>query len=124
MTIEMTAEEYQEAVKQQPKRGKFGNKRTTVDGITFHSQAEARHYEQLRDAQQGGAISELRLQPRYRIEVNGMKICTYVGDFEFRDASGALVVQDVKGAVTQVYRIKRALMRACLGIEVEEVGVR
>lgn len=42
-----------------------------------------------------GHISRLRFQPRYDLTVNGIKICTYVSDFEYYQ-DGKLVVEDVK----------------------------
>ena len=120
---EMTAEEYQAwLVQQKQTTPKYGNKRTEVDCHTFDSKAEAVHYEKLRSAELGGAITDLRVHPRYRLTVNGRKVCDYEADFSF-ERDGETVVQDVKGARTQVYRIKRALMWACLGILIEEIEV-
>jgi hypothetical protein len=54
--------------------------------------------------------------------VNGVTVCTYVGDFRYRDAhTDRLVVEDVKGIATPVYRLKRKLMQAVWGIEIQEV---
>lgn len=121
---EMTAEEYQAWLAEQKRsEPKYGNRKTEIDGHAFDSIAEAKHYEKLRSAELGGAIFHLRVHPRYRIEVNGRKVCDYEADFAFVDMDGETVVQDVKGARTQVYRIKRALMWACLGILIEEIEV-
>lgn len=93
---------------------------TAVDGITFASRAEARRYGHLKLLQQAGAISGLELQPRFPLIVNGVKVCTYVADFRYVDRKRT-IVEDVKGCRTQVYRLKRALMLACYGIEIAEV---
>jgi hypothetical protein len=46
-------------------------------------------------------------------------VAKYVADFVFEE-DGRLVVQDVKGAVTPVYRMKRALMRLAHNVEIVE----
>lgn len=98
---------------------------TDVDGVRFASRLEARRYQELRLMEAAGEIRDLECQPRYRLEVNGVKICDYVGDFRYTDAqTGAVVVEDVKGGnatKTPVYRLKRRLMLACHGIEVKEI---
>jgi hypothetical protein len=93
---------------------------TTLDGIRFASKREASHYATLKLMQQAGAISDLKIQPRFPIEVNGVKICTYVADFEYYEKGQRFVV-DVKGVKTAVYRMKRLLMWAVHGIEITEV---
>jgi hypothetical protein len=45
----------------------------------------------------------------------------YLADFVYLDATGAQVVEDVKGAVTPEFRLKRKLMLHVHGIEVKEV---
>jgi hypothetical protein len=102
---------------------KFRNKRTEVDGITFASKAEARRYQELKILQKGGSISSLELQPRFKLEVNGELICVYVADFRYKDhKDGSGVVEDVKGFVTPEFRLKKKLMKAIHGIEIQEIG--
>lgn len=102
------------------RRNKFGNVRTEVDGIKFHSKKEAARYLVLKELQEQGAISNLRLQVSHQITVLGVKICRYISDFEYTDAEGNQVVEDVKGRITDVYRLKKKLMKACLGIDIYE----
>jgi len=45
----------------------------------------------------------------------------YVADFVYKDYHGMIVVEDVKGVVTQVFRIKKHLMMHVHGIEIKEV---
>jgi hypothetical protein len=45
----------------------------------------------------------------------------YLADFVYRTADGIEVVEDVKGAVTPEFRLKRKLMLWRHGIEVKEV---
>jgi hypothetical protein len=100
-----------------PRGSKYRNRKTVVDGIVFASAKEARRYGELLLLQRAGEISDLWLQPRFPLVVNGIKICTYVADFAFKD-KGVKVVEDSKGVETPVFKIKRKLMKACLGIEV------
>ncbi len=102
-------------------RNKYGNEPTALDGKRYASKAEARRAGELALLQRGGQISGLVTQPRFPIVVNGQLVCTYVGDFAYRTKAGAEVVEDVKGAETDVFKIKRKLMRAALGIEIQLV---
>ena len=115
---EITAEEYQATVK---KGHKYGAQPTEVDGIRFASKAEARRYRELKLMWAAGEISYLELQPDYPLIVNGVKIGTYVADFTYETDHGT-VVEDVKGVKTPVYRLKKKLVKALYGIEIQEVS--
>lgn len=114
-------------------RSKYGAVKTQIDGHVFASKAEARRYAQLKELERIGEIDSLELQPKYEL-VPGVKFSDasratpalrYVGDFRYRDHLGRLVVEDVKGGpVTEGFRIKKHLMLAIHGIEVQEVRVR
>jgi hypothetical protein len=99
---------------------KYRNKRTVVNGITFDSKREAARYSELKLLAHAGHISDLQLQPKYVIEVNGVKICSYLGDFRYW-TNGKMIVEDAKGMKTPVYRLKKKLMLAVFGIEIQEV---
>lgn len=100
--------------------GKYKNRKTVVNGITFDSAKEARRYSELVLLEKAGVINTLKLQPSFKIVVNGVKICTYRADFSYTE-DGRFVVEDVKGFITQVYSMKRKLMLATHGIEIKEV---
>ena len=102
-------------------RSKYRNEPTEVDGRKFDSLAEARRYRELTRLRDAGEISQLRLQPRYPIVINGIPVCVYVADFSYIGSTG-IVVEDVKGVRTAVYRLKNKLMRAVHGIDITEVG--
>jgi hypothetical protein len=102
-----------------PKTPKYRNKRTQVDGEWFDSKREAARWGELQLMERSGAISDLKRQVHYLIEVNGWAICRYVADFTYLE-NGRLVVEDTKGVVTKDYKIKRSLMRACHGVEIRE----
>ena len=94
---------------------KYRNRKTTVDGIEFHSQKEASRYDMLKILERSGEISDLVLQPRFVIaegfKHDGKTYRTryYVSDFQYLDKSMAVVVEDVKSPITKknpVYRLK------------------
>lgn len=103
---------------------KYNNKKTTLDGITFDSKKEAKRYSELLLLQRAREIELLRLQPEYELIVNGTKVGKYIADFAYVDTDGREVVEDVKGGnatKTAVYRLKKKLVKALYGIEVQEV---
>ncbi len=100
---------------------KYNAIRTTVDNIAFASKAEAHRYRQLKLLLSAGRITDLEMQKRYPIKVNGQAICTYVADFDYVEG-GKKVTEDVKGMRTSVYKIKRKLMMAVHGIDIREVS--
>jgi hypothetical protein len=105
-----------------PKRAKYGNTKTTVDGIKFDSRKEANRFCELKLLQKAGAISALELQPEFPIVMNGKRVAKYCGDFRY-EQYGSVVVEDVKSPVTRrdpVYRLKKKLVEAQYGIQVTE----
>jgi hypothetical protein len=103
------------------RRSKYGAVRTTIDGITFASKAEARRYRELRLLEQAGEIVLLTVQPKFPLVVDGVKVCDYVADFRYSTPNAEVVVEDVKGVRTPVYRLKAKLMKALYGITIREV---
>lgn len=103
------------------RRAKYNAIRTEVDGIKFASQAEARRYQELKILEASGEIKDLKLQHKFPIMVNEIKVCVYICDFIYREVSiNRVVVEDVKGVKTPEYRLKKKLMFACYGIEIRE----
>lgn len=106
------------------KRSKYRNVRTCRDGIMFHSKREADRYVVLKAREKVGEIRNLELQPFFILEVNNVAICTYFADFGYQERSVGdwwRVVEDVKGVRTDVYKLKKKLMKAIHGIEIREV---
>ena len=72
-----------------------------------------------------GCIADLREQVVYELApgvvIQGRKRppLRYIADFVYQ-AHGKQVVEDVKGMITPVYRIKRHLMKAIHGIDIHE----
>jgi hypothetical protein len=109
------------------KRSKYGAVKTVVDGITFASKREAARYCELKVLERAGEIRDLRLQPSFEIipavELDGKKqrATKYIADFCFLDADGVMIYEDVKGFRTEVYRLKRRLVKHVFGVEIREV---
>ncbi len=96
-----------------PRRSKYGNVKTTIDGITFHSRKEANRYCELKQWQKTGGISGLVLQPSWDLVVNGKKIGRFTLDFRYEHA-GSVVVEDVKSPAskTTAYKLRKKLFEA------------
>ena len=107
---------------------KYGNRKITAYGETFDSQREYRRYGVLRLQERVGIISDLKRQvkfvliPTQRDEEGKLleKECSYYADFTYKDSEGHLVVEDAKGAKTDVYKIKKKLMLYVHGIQIKE----
>lgn len=102
---------------------KYRNVKTVVDGIEFASKLEAKRYAELRLLERAFQIMCLELQPKFTISLNDIPICTYVADFKYF-ADGDLnnvIVEDVKGMKTPVYRLKKKLVEAQYGIQIMEI---
>ena len=111
------------------RRSKYGNKRIkTAAGVSFDSLSEQRRWHELQLLERAGEIRDLTLPPRFPIEVNGYHIADYVADYgyECRDRLGWVkIVEDRKaGSVTQtdVFRLKRKLLKALYGIDILITG--
>lgn len=107
---------------------KYGNVKTTVDGISFDSRHEAYRYAELKLMERTKLIHNLRLQVPYELipaqkDENGKTVeraVKYIADFVY-EANGETVVEDAKGIKTDVYKIKKKLMLERYGIQIKEV---
>ena len=107
---------------------KYRNKPTFVDGIRFASKKEARRYQELKLLEKAGEISDLELQPRFEFPINGEPLkyssgrkVTYFADFSYLELYSKTTqntIEDTKGFVTPVFKLKAALMKAVHGITV------
>ena len=100
---------------------KYHNSKTVIDGIRFDSKKEAKRYLELKILEKAGIIKCLKRQVPYVI-INKSRYgraIKYVADFTYYE-DGKLVVEDVKGVRTPVYKLKKRLMAERFGIEVKE----
>ncbi len=106
------------------KTPKYHNKKTEIDGISFASKKEAKRYTELKLLERAGLIKNLELQKKFVFEGlaydSGRKV-SYLADFVYIDEKGVKVVEDAKGMKTDVYKLKKALMRHFFNIEIREV---
>jgi hypothetical protein len=107
------------------KPAKYRNTKCESSGIKFDSKREMARWHELVQMQVRGEISELELQVPFvlaePVVIAGRKrpALRYVADFVY-EQGGQTIVEDVKGRVTEGYRIKRHLM-AARGITIKEV---
>lgn len=83
-----------------PKESKYKNKSVIIDGIKFDSIKEGNYYLFLKGEKQAGRIVDFILQVPYPIDIEGVKICTYIADFVVLYEKGAFEVVDPKGYKT------------------------
>lgn len=100
-------------------KSKYGNQYVYDGNDVFHSKGEYARYKELQLQVQAGLITDLRRQVRLPIVVNGVKICDYVADFVYWE-KGVEIVEDFKGARTEVYSLKKKLLAATSGKEILE----
>lgn len=120
---------------------KYHARKTSVDGIQFDSDAESRRYSELVLLERAGEITDLELQPvfvlqpsfkvkttvltpegRKRTKTRTVRAITYRADFRYTEAdTGQVVVEDVKGVETEVFKIKAKMLLHVHGIEIRLV---
>jgi hypothetical protein len=89
-----------------------------MDGHVFDSKAEMHRYLFLRDLERRGVIKDLELQPEYVLipgfsssKHGKQRPVRYYADFRYLEIkTGRRIVEDVKGCITDSYRIKRTLL--------------
>jgi len=108
---------------------KYGNKKITIDGITFDSLLEAAFYQRLRDYKKAGKIHDFKMQRVFVLHA-GIK---YKLDFEIEMPDGFCDYRNMprglniitkrhhryvecKGFWTQTAKLKRKLFQADYGI--------
>jgi hypothetical protein len=83
----------------------------TLDGVVFASKGEMMRYAKLRLMQRAGMITNIELQPRYDVPLNGEHFCTYTADFRYVVvASGETVIEEHKSSGTRqdaAYKLRR-----------------
>lgn len=118
---------------------KYHAKSVVIDGIKFPSGKEGERFLYLRELEKRGEISNLRRQVRfellpaaYKDVVKHLKTkdkvvrmlflnpVSYVADFVY-EKDGQTVVEDTKGYKTPEYIIKKKMMYALKGIEIQEI---
>ena len=131
--------------KKQAGGNKYHARKIVRDGQTFDSIKEYRRWRILQDKVEAGTITELQRQVKFvlvptqrepdRIGPRGgkkpgfviEKELAYIADFTYKDETGALIVEDVKGyrntkgGAYGTFVIKRKLMLYLHGVRIKEV---
>ena len=93
---------------------KYYNKKIIIDGHEFPSKKEGNRYLELKLLQRAGEISNLELQPKFILQEKFKKKgktyreISYIADFKYIE-KGQVIVEDVKGKETEVFKIKHKL---------------
>lgn len=93
----------------------------THGGIVFASKAEMKRWLDLRNLERAGVIKGLQRQVSFTLSHNGVLLCKYVADFVYTE-NGKPIVEDVKGFVPPIFKLKAKLMKAFHGIEIRITG--
>lgn len=94
---------------------KYGAKKVVIDGIKFDSKMESDYFLYLK---QQPSVIAFSLQPKYllqdKFEKRGIKFrkIEYKADFDVLYKGGHIETIDIKGAETEVFKIKRKLFEA------------
>lgn len=131
----MSAAQYQATLGKPPKRSKYGNTKVVFDGHTFDSKRELARYKFLKGRQERGEISNLELQPSFKLKCGERPIllkskgypngrqATYFADFAYWcPVEEKRVIEDSKGMKTDIYKLKKAIVEAQFpGVKIIEV---
>lgn len=104
---------------------KYRAKKVEFDGIAFDSKKEAARYAVLKLLERGNVIDNLKLQVAFELApsvvIKGRKkpALRYYADFVYFEC-GKVVVEDCKGALTDMYIAKRHLMKSVHNIDILE----
>ena len=112
------------------KKNKYGNKRSTANGIPFDSKKEMYRYLELKGLEDAGLIVDLKLQHHFTLSESFrrpdgelIRKIEYIADFTYFDGEGKFIIEDVKSEVTRknpVYSLKKRMM-ANEGYKIREV---
>lgn len=114
-------------VKIRARGSKFRNVPTRVNGFAFDSKMEARRYQELLLLEKAGRLHSIEVHRRFPLDFHGVHICDYEADFCYwmKIPNGvSYIVEDVKGHRTDVYKLKKKLMKALLGLDIIETRPR
>jgi hypothetical protein len=99
------------------KQSKYGNCRTEFNGRTYASGAEAKRASELELLLKARQIFCLQYQVRFPVS----RKIVYVADFVYLDEKLNSHIEDCKGFLTPVYKLKKKLFRERYGRDIEEI---
>ena len=103
-------------VKDNERRGKYGNFKCEVNGISFDSIMEAKYYLYLKQLEKEKTIKKFERQVKFDLIPKGKtkdgrtyRAITYIADFVLQYKDGDKEIVDVKGKKTPEFKIKEKL---------------
>lgn len=105
-------------------RNKFNAQKTLYNGVLYDSKKEAEYaakFDTLRKAAGKDKVVKVERQIEFPFIHNEVKICKYVCDFRLTMGDGRIRYLDIKGFETREFSIKRKLLKAFYGIEIEVI---
>lgn len=104
--------------KKKPKgKSKFGNKRCEADSFKFDSMLERSYYYKLKKDREDGKIKYFLMQVPLHLPAN----IKYIADFMTVDYDNKINYIDVKGVETDVFKLKKKLVKEYYGIDIKVV---
>ncbi len=115
------------------RRSKYGAVRSVdADGLKWDSKRERARWGELKFMEKAGLICDLERQPVFPIFIipafpspdgpDSIVVGQYKGDFQYvRLADDELIVEDVKGFKTPLYKFKKKIVEAYYGITITEI---
>jgi len=105
-----------------PKRSKYRAIKTrNANGVLFDSKKEARLDPVIMMYSKSDFVKEVIRKKVYPIVINGVLVCKYVSDWTILFKNGTEQVYDAKGYKTQVYKLKKKLMKAVHNLTINEL---
>jgi hypothetical protein len=99
------------------KKLKYNNKKTEKYGRKWDSLMELSFYEHLLKLKEAGEVLEIELQPvfllqdKYKYKDKTVRAITYKSDFKVTYDDGNVIVWDVKGQLTECFKLKWKLVK-------------
>ena len=92
------------------KTNKYGNKKVKDGNETFDSVFEYNRWCELKLLERGGVINNLRRQVKYELIPKSKwgRALYYIADFVYEE-NGVVVVEDTKGYLTDIFKLKARL---------------
>lgn len=103
----------------QARNSKYHSYTVTVNNISFQSIMESRFYLRLLEMKAAKQIKSYELQvtyelqPKFKDKTSGktVRAITYIADFVITDSNNKIIVVDVKGKETDVFKLKKKLFQ-------------
>lgn len=103
---------------------KYGNVEKEYGGKMFHSKKEANYAYELDMRKRAKEIKSWKPQYKIDLKVNNQHVCNYFVDFQVIMADGSEEWHEVKGFITEVWRLKWKLTEAIYGDKIKLVLIK